>query len=197
MDKAVAYINKISTLYNLDGKTQGGLLEYVDKINTAFEQWTWEDIEYAIDYYYTRKSDRNYPKVAHIQAILNTNTHDKRQKLPPDARNTERWYNPPSTNIKMISDAFLKVCRYAHGVGVLNMPYFDLVEKIPHGSDTYIRFMLPDRRDPRIWRVRWDWDDLVEQAEKRFPDTFGKFKDLTPAEKYTFAYKLGILKIKE
>lgn len=197
MDKAVAYINKITNLYSLEPKIQSALLENTDKINKEFEQWSWEDIEYAIDYYYTRKSDRNYPKIVHIQAILNTNTHDKRVKMPTDARNYDGWYNPPSTKIKMIADAFLKVCRYAHESGVLNIPYFELVEKIPHGSDTYLKYMLSDRRDPRIWKVRWDWDDAVENAKSRFPDTFGKFKDLSKAEQYTFAYKLGMIKIGE
>ena len=197
MDKAVAYINKVSAMYNLDAKTKSSLLEVTDKINQTFEQWGWEDIEYAIDYYYTRKSDKNYPKSVHILAILNTNTHDKRKKMPVGARNDDWMYNQPSTKIKVISDAFLKVCRYAHERGVLNIPYFELVEKIPHGSDNYIRYMQPDKKDPRIWFVRWDWDDAVEAAKQRFPDTFGKFNNLNKAELYTFAYKLGMITLGE
>ena len=197
MDKAVAYINKVSAMYNLDAKTKSSLLEVTDKINQTFEQWGWEDIEYAIDYYYTRKSDKNYPKSVHILAILNTNTHDKRSKSPPDARKYDGWYNQPSTNIKVISDAFLRVCRYAHKIGVLNIPYFELVERIPCGTDKYIKFLNDDKSKPRIWSVRWDWDDAVEEAKRRFPDTFGKFRNLNKAELYTFAYKLGMIKTEE
>lgn len=194
MDKAIAYINRISSLYGLDNKIKADLLDYKDKIEKELEEWSWEDIEYAIDFYYTKKSDKNYPRVVHIKAILNTNTHDKRQKLPVHARNDDGRCNPPSTKIKMIADQFLKVCKYAHEVGVLNIPYFELVEKIPHGSDTYIRYSTPDKTDPIIWRKRWDWDDAVEDAKKRFPDTFGMFRNLTKAEEYTFAYKLGVIK---
>lgn len=196
MDKAVAYINKISSIYNLDVKTKSALLEITDKINSTFEQWAWEDIEYAIDYYYTRKSDKNYPKSVHILAILNTNTHDKRKKMPVDAGKYDRWYNQPSTNIKVISDAFLKVCRYAHERGVLNIPYFE-TEGITHGNDTYLVFEDEQKKNPKIRYVRWDWDDAVEAAKKRFPDTFGKFKYLNKAELYTFAYKLGMITLGE
>lgn len=198
MDTGVAYINKISDLYNLDTKTRADMLEVVDKINLAFNNWAWEDIEYAIDYFYTRKSDKNYPKVAQIQAILNTNTHDKRKNSAPDTRNDDGWYNLPSTNIKVITDAFLRVCRVAHKQGVLNIPYFAIKEGIPYGWDNYIRYKDPEnKKDPYIWRRRWDWDDAVESAKHRFPDTFGKFRDLSKPELYTFAYKLGILKIGE
>lgn len=197
MDKAVAYINKISSIYDLDAKTKAALLEITDKINSTFEQWSWEDIEYAIDYYYTRKSDKKYPKSVHILAILNTNTHDKRQKMPVDARKYDGWYNQPSTRIKVISDAFLKVCRYAHKIGVMNIPYFELVERIPFGNDKYIKYLNDDKSKPRIWSIRWDWDDAVEEAKRRFPDTFGKFKNLSKAELYTFAYKLGMIKMEE
>lgn len=195
MDKAIAYINKISLLYGLDNKIKSDLLEYQDKIEKEFEQWAWEDIEYAIDFYYTKKSDRNYPKVAHIKAILNTNTHDKRKNLTAHTRNDDGWRNPPSTKIRVITDQFLKVCRCAHEIGVLHIPYFELVENVPYGSDTYIRYLDENKTEPRIWKTRWDWDDAVLAARERFPDTFGKFRDLKKAEEYTLAYKLGILKI--
>ena len=197
MDKAVMYINKISAMYSLDDKVKSALLEITDKINQTFEHWAWEDIEYAIDYYYTRKSDKNYPKSVHILAILNTNTHDKRKKMPVGAQNDSGWYNHPTTKIKVISDAFESVCRYAHKSGVANIPYFDLVENIPFGNDKYIRYVDEEKKDGRMWSLRWDWDDAIEEAKRRFPDTFGKFRNLTKLELYTFTYKLGLIKLGE
>lgn len=197
MDKAVAYINKISAIYNLDAKTKASLLEITDKINKTFENWAWEDINYAIDFYYTKKSDRNYPKSVHILAILNTNTHNKASNLPADKRKDDWWHNPPSTNIKLITDAFEKVCRYAHKIGVLNIPFYSMVEGIKNGSDSYIRYLDEEKTQPRIWYIRWDWDDAVLEAKRRFPDTFGKFNNLTKPELYTFAYKLGLINIGE
>ena len=195
MDKAVAYINKISSMYNLGKDIQAQLLEHSDKINGVFEQYGWEDIEYAIDCYYTRKSDKNYPKTVHILAILNANTHDKRKKTLLDTRNDDRWYNLPSTKIKIISDAFLKVCRYGHKIGVMNIPYFELKENIKCGNDSYLKKI--SETDTRMWKIRWDWDDAVEVARQRFPDTFEKFSNLTKPELYTFAYKLGMITIGE
>ena len=91
----------------------------------------------------------------------------------------------------------MRVCRYAHKIGVLNIPYFELVERIPCGTDKYIKFLNDDKSKPRIWSVRWDWDDAVEEAKRRFPDTFGKFRNLNKAELYTFSYKLGMINIGE
>ena len=195
MDIGVAYINKITALYGLDNKTKADMLEIVDKINTAFNEWCWEDIEYAVDMYYTRKNDKSYPKVAQIQAILNTNSHDKRKNLAPDTRNNDGWYNLPSTRIKIIADAFLKVCRYAHKIGVANIPYFTLKEGIPAGWDNYIKYKDENDKTGKVWHIRWDWDDAVEYGKQKYPDVFGKFRDLNRLELYTFAYKLGLIKI--
>lgn len=197
MDIGVAYINKITNLYGLDSKIKADMLEVVDKIAKAFDNWCWEDIEYAIDYYYTRKNDKNYPKVAQIQAILNTNTHDKRKNTAPDTRNDDGWYNLPSTRIKIITDAFLSVCKYAHKIGVVNIPYFSLKEGIPCGWDTYVKYSSADDKVGRIWHVRWDWDDAVEYGKQKYPDVFGKFKGISKLEEYTFAYKLGLIEIKK
>lgn len=187
MDIGATYINRICELYQVDASIKASMIDHIDVITKQLSKWSWEEIEQAIDWYYTKKNDTIFPKVAQIRAILNAKTKDKTSNSARGARNEPDGYNLPFTNIKVISDAFLSVCRMAHKSGVTNISYFELVEKIPYGNGSYIK-------DKKIWSKKWDWDDCVAEAKERYPDTFGKFRNLTKLEEYTFAYKLGILK---
>ena len=186
----VRYIEKISDMYGIEDAIKADLLSIVDKIDEQLEPWCWEDIEYAIDFFYTKKSDRNYPKVVQVRAILNANRHDKRSNFNAQRDFYEKGVVIPSTKIRAISDVFLKVCRIAHKEGILYSDYFALKEGLEFGNKTYIK-------DGRLYSKRYDWDDMLEDAKHRFPDTFGMFKNLTLMEQFAFAYKLGTLKIGE
>lgn len=197
MDIGATYINRITELYQVDASIKASMVEHIDVITKQLGKWSWEDIEQAIDWYYTKKNDIKFPKVAQIRAILNSKTKDKPSNLTRDKRNDDYGYNLPYTNIKVISDAFLTVCRFAHENGILNIPYFEETEGLKHGNDTYLRYKDEEKKKPYIWKKRWDWDDSVEKAKERFPDTFGKFKNMTKPEEYTLAYKLGIIRLGE
>lgn len=186
----VRYIEKISDMYGIEDAIKADLLSIVDKIDEQLEPWCWEDIEYAIDFFYTKKSDRNYPKVVQVRAILNANRHDKRSNFNAQRDFYEKGVVMPSTKIRAISDVFLSVCRIAHKEGILCSDYFTLNEGLEFGNKTYVK-------DGRLCSKRWDWDDMLEDAKHRFPDTFGMFKNLTLMEQFAFAYKLGTLKIGE
>lgn len=188
MNIGTSYIQKLSELYQIDNSTKASMIENIERIEKEFQNWCWTDIEYAIDLFYTKKNDKIMPRMAQVKAILNTNRKDKALFSPVDARNDAGCYNLPSTSIKIISDAFLSVCRMAHKLGVANIPYFELKENTKCGNDTYIK-------DGMLRKIRWDWDDYVAIAKERFPETFGKFKNLTKLEEYTFAYKLGVLNV--
>lgn len=183
----VYYVEKISEMYNLPDSTKADLLNIVDKIDQQLDLWSWEDIEYAIDYFYTKKNDKNYPKVVQVCAILNANRHEKRSNFNAQRFFDEKGIVMPQTNIRAISDVFLTVCRLAHQKGIIYDEYCALKEKIPYGNRMIVK-------DGKLYNLRWEWDDMVEYAKKRFPDVFRKFKNLTVMEEFAFAYKLGVLK---
>lgn len=183
----VRYIEKISAMYDIDDKVKSELLSIVDKIDTELDYWAWDDIDYAIDFFYTKKSDKNYPKVIQVRAILNSNRHDRRSKFNAQRDFDEKGIVMPHTNIRAIQDVFLTVCRMAHLGGIMYSDYFAEVEHLNYGNRTYIK-------DGKIMSLRFDWDDAVTEAKHRFPDVFGKFKKLTLMEEFAFAFKLGVLK---
>ena len=103
MNKGTNYINKISELYQVENSIKAIMIEKVDRIEKELENWSWEDIEYAIDLFYTKKNDKNYPKIAQIKAILNTNRKDNAINLTVGTRNDDGLYNEPTTSIKVIT----------------------------------------------------------------------------------------------
>lgn len=187
MDNGVKYIEKISSMYDIDDSVKADLLSIVDKIDEQLAPWCWDDIDYAIDVYYTKKSDRNYPKVVQVRAILNANRHEKRSNFIGQSDFNEKGITTPYTNIRAIQDVFLTVCRLAHQKGILYDEFCAVKENIPYGNRMIVK-------DGKLYNLRWEWDDMVEYSKKRFPDVFGKFKNLTAMEEYAFAYKLGVLK---
>lgn len=197
MDIGSSYINRITELYTVEPEIRASMLEHIQVIDRQLGKWSWEDIEDAIDLFYTKKNDKKFPKVAQIRAILNTNKKDKALFSARGERNDDGWYNLPSTRIKVISDVFLSVCRYAHKNGILNIPYFSVVENIQYGNDNYIKYDSPDDKDGRVWHKKWDWDDAVLTAKERFPDTFKRFYALTKPEEYCLTCKLGLITIGE
>lgn len=192
MDDAVRYIEKVTELYGLSNDIKCSLLNNSDKIAEQLREYSWNDIDYAIDWYYTHKDSRQYPRVLHIRSVLNSDRRVEKAKFVPSV-STEPV--KPATNVRMIQDVFYDVCKYGHKNGVFNFDYFELVEKIPHGWHTIV--VNDANGNPVIKERRWYWEDAVQKAKEMFPDLFAKFKGLTFPEECAMAVKLNVLRLKK
>ena len=190
MDDAVRYIEKVVELYGLSEDIKRSLLANADKIAEQLADYSWSDIEYAIDWYYTHKDGRQYPRVLHIKAVLNSDRKVEKNKPVANIEEPQK----PYTNIRMIQDVFYDVCKIGHQKGVFNIEYFTLVEKIPAGWHTIL--VNDERGNPVIKEKRWYWEDAVLKARSLRPEVFSLFKNMTFLEECAMAYKLDVLKIK-
>ena len=193
-DIAKEYISKLTDLYALSENVIAKMQQNADKITSAFKGYSWDHIEWAVDFYYVRKNDKTYPRMAQILAILNTNKEIKRVEDDPLEH---KELVMPTTRIWDLQKVFAEVCRAAHRHGLAYFEYFDKVEKIKMGNKSYIKQInRPDGTTENVICFRnYDWDDAVNTARQAFPSEFNKYKFMSCWEKYAMAYKLGTLKI--
>lgn len=190
MDNAVRYINKICELYNLSEDTKKIMLHYIDKVVRLLGDFTWTEIEAAIDWYYANRSQTKQPRLIELNSWL------RGRKRP--AQNTPKEELPPAkpyTNIRQIQDVFYNICRTAHiqGVaGAYGFSYFQEVEKLPTGEPNAI---IDKNGVPTLVMKRWYWEDAVQYAKQNYPDRYAPFKGLTFWEECAIAYKVGVLKL--
>ena len=184
MEKAETYINIINQMWELPKGTYDKMKKNQDLIEKELENYLSDDIKWAIQKYYTHKSDKTFPKLCHIIAILEATGKRVNSFDPlPDIQK-------PSTNILAIQDAYIQVCKQLHLQGVFYSEYFDKCENIPYGNKMYVE-------NGRLKNKQWLWDDAVDTLIRNFPQEYNKFKKLSIIEKYAFAYKYGCFNVKD
>lgn len=185
MNKADKYINMLTEMYVLSDKVQEKLKNNKDLIEKHLENYTWDDIEFAIQRYYTFKNDKTYPKLCHIIAILKSTGKEIQKEDIPEIKK-------PTTNIRELKDVFDTVCLKLHQDGIFWCEYLQKVKKIPYGSKQYL-----DLKTRKLVNKQWAWDDAIATMQRNFPQEYNKFQYMTTIETYALAYKLGCYKAKE
>lgn len=184
------YINMLEELYTIPEAKLTKLRENADKLSKALEPWSWPDIERQISCFYAYKSDKSYPKVAQIIALLRA---DKESKAVNPEEFIGLELKEPTTNIQIIKAVYPRAVYWMHVNGVCQNEYLTKVKKIPYGNGSVLKeHVLPGgRRDYKLWFKRWDVEDAIVAAKKTDPDMFAQFPDLTKAEELAFAIKMG------
>ena len=186
------YIDKILQLYSLTDRQKGELLKRAEEIDNTFSAYAWDDVESGINEFFKKKSTDSYPSPKQIYAFVSTNKKAKRV----DKQDFEEIARP-TTKIKIIQDCFYDVCRLKYMYGIAYSDYFDKVEHLRYGNKmrVVVKTTPTGEKEYSLVNLQWLWQDAVEEAKNRFPDTFEKFKYATENEKYALAYKLGVLKL--
>lgn len=179
METGVKYINLICELYQIDDKEKGKMIKYVNNILRSLSMFSWTEIELAVREYFKLNSSTQ-PKLTDVRALI----LERREQM-------ENYPAMPTTKIRILQDSFLTVCRAAHVSGVAGyygFEYFREVEKLIPANNVVI--------DKEIIKPkRWFWEDAINTAKERFPDSFAPFRDLNFYEEATMAYKLGVLRL--
>lgn len=181
MDTGVKYINLICELYNIDDKEKGKMIKYIDNIIRSLSMFSWTEIEYAVKEYFKLNS-KTQPKLTDVRGLI-LQRKEELENMPP----------MPTTKIRILQDSFLTVCRAAHVSGVAGfygIEYFRVAENLIPANNVVL-----DKDKDIIKPKRWFWEDAINTAKERFPDSFAPFRDLNFYEEATMAYKLGILRL--
>lgn len=186
------YIDKILQLYSLTDRQKGELLKRADEIDNTFSAYAWDDVETGINEFFKKKTTDSYPTPKQIYAFVSTNKKAKKADKQ-DFEDIAR----PTTNIKIIQDCFYDVCRLKYLYGLAYSEYFDKVEHLLYGNKmrAVVKTAPTGEKEYKLVNLYWIWIDALEEAKKRFPDMFEKFKYATENEKFALAYKLGVLKL--
>lgn len=174
MSIANQYIGTLVDIWGLDDKAKDKLYSNTDKIDEAFDGYGWGDINHAISIYYTRKSDKTYPKIAQILAILEANNAERIESIADTlVTNTQ-----PKTKLFAIRDTFDRMIQVLTDAGVLpddngklhnTVSIVDPISKLP---------LL----NPGQW-LKWKLAD----AEKDNPQIFAPYPYTTFYERLALA----------
>ncbi len=184
MDKAKKYIDLLQQIWGLPKDVYTKMTNNSDLIEKEFDNYLWDDIKWAVQKYYTHKSDKTFPKICHIVAILEAT--GKRVAYEEPVEDIQK----PTTNIRAIQDVFMVVCQKLYMDGIFYNEWFDKCEHLPYGNKIYIK-------DEKIMNKQWIWDDAVSTFIRNYPQEYNKFKQLSLVEKYVFAYKYGCFNVKD
>lgn len=184
MNKAENYIKLINQMWDLPKKTYDKMKDNKELVEKELDNYLWDDIKWAIQKYYTHKSDKTFPKLCHIIAILEA-TGKRLETFDPLPDIVE-----PHTGIREIQYIYMQVCEKLYADGIFYNEYFDKIKHIPYGNKIYIE-------DGKIKNKQWLWDDAVDTMYRNFPQEYNKFKHLSRVEKYVFAYKYGCFNVKD
>lgn len=191
------YIELLCELYNISEQVETKMRDNVERISAALKDYFWADIERQVSVYFAYKSDKTYPKIAQIVALLRADK-DVRKINMEDCENID--IAEPSTNIAQIRKVYLQACEWLHRNGVMYFDYFGKVRKIPYGNKTLLkeRTTSDGRREHMIWNIKWDCDDAIVAARQQYHDVFVPFDragGLSFSEEFAFAVTMGFFKL--
>ena len=188
LSKADKYIELVADMYNLSNDVKEKIGNNTDLIDKELENYTWEDIKWAVQKFYTHKNDKTYPKLCHVLAILDATG----KKMTPIYEEPMPDIVEPNTNVREIQDIVKLVCELLYTEGIFWNEYFAKVKNLPFGNKTYI-----DNKTGRIMNKQWIWDDAVDRLIRNYPQEYNKFRYLSLIEKYVLAYKWGCYNAKD
>lgn len=191
------YIRLLTELYNISEQAETKMLTNVEVYDSALKGYQWADVERQVSAYFAYKSDKSYPRIAQVVALLKADKSVKQMEQEEVIDIAE-----PSTNIVQIKPSFTAACRFLHEEGVLYVEYYDKVKHIPRKNGAVLKeIKRPDGRvEYRIHPRKWDIDDAIKTARQVYPDIFAPFergKGLRYEEAFAFAVQLGVFNIKD
>lgn len=193
----VKYINLLTELYRIPEQVENKMRENELRIDDAFKGYCWADVERIVSVYYAYKSDKTYPKISQIMALLRADKDVKRV----DMENEQIVpITEPKTNIVVLGKVFSDACLWLHKNGVLYFEYFDKIKKIPYGNKMRV-IVTQDKfgvNQNTLWNVRYDCDDAISAAREKYPDVYAQFEQKGPmsfCEQFAFAVQLGVMRI--
>lgn len=188
------YIDLIAAVYGLNESTVGEMTANENKFTEALSAYYWDDIQAAVSLFFTRKSDKERPRLAQILAILETWAREERiSKAEPDVEpEPEQKYHLPKTKLFVLREPFDKMIDILVKCRILP-PEFPADE--PQGAG----YSLIDKDgtpvlNPRQW-LRWQ----VAEALEKYPDIYAKYPPLNFWEQLAvgLANKLIVFRVRE
>lgn len=190
----IKYINLLAELYSIPQAKLDKMMENADRLDNALKEWLWIDVERQVSCYYAYKSDKTYPKIAQIVALLRA---DKESHTV----NPEEIYTgiiaEPHTEIVQIQRVYKDCVRWLHVNGIVFNDYFGKVKGERYGQGSVLKEQtLPNgQKTYSIWHRKWEIEDAINEARRAFPNVFKPFNKLRFTEDFAFAVQLGVFTI--
>lgn len=177
------YIALIESLYDLEQRDLFEIRSSTQQIESALEEYYWEDIKAKIQYYFTRKNNKIPPNVSQILAFLETD-----EKIKKKTDDVSLYDYPqdeiPKTKLWSIKNTFDMFVKVLIDCGVIrdNQGNFNNSYGIYDESGNFIL-------NPAQW-LKWE----LQAAKQIKPEVFMNFPHATLAEQTALAIQNGLIK---